>query len=129
MSNLMKLILMADSKKFELPTAEIKIKRLSDMLGEDAVLKIRALSFDRLEEIRESSQSNSNTRIQIVLASVVDFDFGDPALKEKFGLSAKTPKSEILKKILTAGEIEEIYFKVSQISGYNRDTIEEIKKK
>lgn len=122
------MILKADIKKFELPVAEIRIKRLSDMLGADAILKIKALSFDRLEEIRESSSNSSNARVQIVLAAS-DFNFGDEALKEKFNLPAKTPKSEVMKRILTAGEIEEIYLKVSQLSGYNRETIEEIKKK
>ena len=39
------------------------------------------------------------------------------------------PKTEVLKAIFLPGEIDDIYLAISKLSGYNAQTVEEIKKK
>jgi hypothetical protein len=124
--DILDLLLKADTASFKPPEKEVKIKRLSDILGGDAVFTIKALSLDRLEEIRTSTVDNADMHAMIVLESIKSPNFKSPELKEKFG--TKTPL-ETIKKILLAGEIEELYFAASRLSGFDRDTIEEIKKK
>ena len=118
----------ADKSKFERPTKELKIKRLSGLFGEDAIIKIRAIGFDRLEELREMSEAG-NLRLIIACEGIVGIDFTDAALKEHLGLDKATPKTEVLKAIFLPGEIDDIYIEISKLSGYNAQTVEEIKKK
>ena len=124
--DILDLLLKADTASFKPPEKDVKIKRLSDILGGDAIFTLKAVSLDRLEELRSSTVDGVDLHSLIVLESVKSPNFKSPELKEKFG--TKTPL-ETIKKILLAGEIEELYFTTSRLSGFDRDTIEEIKKK
>ncbi len=48
---------------------------------------------------------------------------------EHIGVDTKLPKTEVLKKLFTPGEIDDIYLEISKLSGYTKNTLEEIKKK
>lgn len=122
--NTLDLLLKADIKEFVMPKKEIKIKRLSEKLQGDVIFKIKALSLDKIKEIRETNSNEFN--IHIVLEGVIEPSLKDKNLIEKFGVI--TP-AELVKKILVAGEIEDIYNEISKLSGYNGSTVEEIKKK
>ena len=124
--DIMDLLLKADAESFKMPEQEVKIKRLSKVLGQDAIFTIRAISLDKFEEIRETNSKESDMQAMVVLESVKSPNLKAPELKEKFG--TKTPL-ETIKKILLPGEIVELYFKISRLSGFGRDTVEEIKKK
>ena len=105
---------------------EVKINRLSSQVGEDILFTLRPISLDRLEELRESNGKSSDFSVMVVLEAVKSPDLKSPDLKEK--LKTKTP-AETIKKLLLAGEIEDLYLKACQLSGFGRETIEEIKKK
>ncbi len=56
-------------------------KRWSQECGEEAVLELRTLSYDRVEEIKELHQKE--TSVYIVLEGVVAPDFRSKELREK----------------------------------------------
>lgn len=122
--NTLDLLLKADIKGFAVPTKEIKIKKLSERLQGDAIFKIKALSLDKIKELRETNSSEFN--IHTVIEGVIEPSLKDKNLIDKFGVI--TPV-DLVKKILIAGEIDDIYNEISKLSGYNGSTIEEIKKK
>ncbi len=106
----------------ELPTKQYKVKRLSELFGEEAVLTLKALPYGKVEELKRSSEG---VGIQILLAGVVDPDLRDPRLMEKYG--GVTP-AETVKAMFLPGEIEDISRAVEELCGYRRSTIEEVKK-
>lgn len=128
MANLVDLLLNGDVAKLKIEPREIKIKRLSEVFGQDATVTINAISFDRLEELRESYKDGM-FRLMMVMEGIKGLDLDNVQLREKLSVSTQLPKSEVLKKILTPGEIDDIYLEISHMSGYNGKTVEEIKKK
>lgn len=108
--------------KMEIPkpeTKELRVKRLSKLCGEPVVFKIRQLSYNRVAEIKESTQSD--TSIDILLAGTMEPDFKDGSLKEKY--SVPTP-AELVKKMLLPGEIEDLCREIEMLSGYRVNTLE-----
>lgn len=122
--NTLDLLLKADIKEFAVPTKEIKIKRLSEKLDGDVVFKIKALSLDKIKELRETNSSEFN--IHTIIEGVTEPSLKDKNLIEKFGVI--TP-ADLVKKILIPGEIDDVFYEISKLSGYNGSTIEDIKKK
>lgn len=118
------LLLKANIKDFEVPKKEIKIKRLSEILGDDVIFKIKALSLDKIIELRETNSREFN--VHSIIESVIEPSLKDTELIEKFGVV--TPV-DLVKKLLIPGEIEDIAHEISKLSGYNAGTLEDIKKK
>lgn len=105
----------------ELPTAKYKVKRLSELAGEDVVFTLKALPYGRVKDIQNMTEESD---VAIVLAGTVEPNLKDPALKEKFG--GATP-AETVKAMLLPGEIADIELAIERLSGYRRETIEEVK--
>lgn len=122
--NTLDLLLKADIKEFAVPTKEIKLKRLSEKLQGDVIFKIRALSLDKIKELRETNSGDFN--IHTIIEGVVEPSLKDKNLIDKFGVI--TPV-DLVKKILVPGEIDDVFYEISKLSGYNGSTIEDIKKK
>lgn len=116
--------LLLSNKTVDYPTAEIKINRLSEQIGQDIIFKIRAFSIDRLEEVRKNN--TSDFAIHAILESVIEPNLKDKALMDKY--NCYTPV-DLVKKLLLAGEVEELYFNIKKLSGFTGDTVSEIKKK
>ena len=95
-----------------LPTARYRVKRLSELLGEDVVFELRALPYGKVSELMESMSEDLS--VQIVLSGVVSPDLKDPALQAKFGGA-------------TPAEIEDLSRAVERLCGYRTATIEEVK--
>lgn len=106
----------------ELPTAKYKIKRLSELLGEDVVFTLRALPYGKIDELRQGIGDDMS--IQIVLAGVIDPNLRASELSQHFG--GATP-AETLKAMLLPGEIEDLSRAIERLCGYRTTTIEEIK--
>lgn len=104
-----------------LPTKQVKVKRLSKLLGEDVVFTLRALPYGRVEDMKKAE---GDTAIPILLSGLADPDPKSDELKERFG--GATP-AETLKRLLLPGEIEDLSREVERLSGYRAATIEEIK--
>ena len=105
----------------ELPSKQVKVKRLSKLLGTDVVFTLRALPYGQVEDIKKETGDAS---LSILLSGLTDPDPRDEALNQRF--NAVTPK-EMLKQLLLPGEIEDLSREVERLSGYRAATIEEIK--
>ena len=55
-----------------LPTARYRVKRLSELLGEDVVFELRALPYGKVSELKESMSEDLS--VHIVLSGVVSPD-------------------------------------------------------
>ena len=106
----------------ELPTASYRVKRLSELAGEDVVFTLRALPYGKVQAIRASTAGDAN--LDILLAGCSEPDLKAPELREKYG--GATP-AETAKAMLLPGEIEDLARAVERLCGYRRVTIEEIK--
>lgn len=106
----------------ELPTARYKVKRLSELVGEDVVFTLRALPYGKVQKLRESMAEDTN--VQILLAGCVEPSWKSAELRERFG--GATP-AETVKAALLPGEIEDLSRAVERLCGYRRATIEEVK--
>lgn len=123
MTEVMELLLKAEMP--DLPSKEIKIKRLSDICGGPVVFSLKALTFSQVAELKEA-HNGDNLNLHIILAGVVSPDLKAKELLAKY--NAVTPL-EMLKKMLLPGELEDISREVEKLSGYRSSTLEEIKKK
>lgn len=99
----------------------VKLKRLSQVCGEDVWFTVKELGYSRVAEIKK----NEDVEIHALLAGVVEPNFKDKALLEKF--HAVTP-AELIKKMLQPGEIEDLSIQIEKLSGYRKLTIEEVQK-
>ncbi|MCB2300934.1 phage tail assembly chaperone [Clostridium tagluense] len=129
------LLLKSDLTKIQIPTKEVELKRLSEILGDTVIFKCEALDAERFNEIQENALhinekgefENINTgemQIFTILEGVKEPSLKSKDLLEKFG--AVTPK-ELIKKLLLPGEISNLYNIISELSGFNKDTVVEIK--
>ena len=106
----------------ELPAAEYRVKRLSQLLGEDVVFTLRGLPYGKVQKLRESMTEDQN--VHILLAGCVEPDWKAPQLRERYG--GATP-AETVKAVLLPGEIEDLSRAIERLCGYRRTTIEEVK--
>ena len=96
----------------QLPTRAYKVKRLSELCGQDVVFALRALPYGKVSELKESLSDDVN--VHILLAGVTEPNLKDPALQAKFG--GATP-AETVKAMLLPGEIEDLSRAVEKLCG------------
>ena len=108
----------------DLPEKDVKLKRLSEICKKPVVFKLKALTYNRANEITKSQPEDFN--VHILLAGTVEPNLKDSELLLKY--KAETP-AELVKKLLLPGEIEDLSREVEKLSGYRKVTLEEIKKK
>lgn len=119
-------LLKADCNKLaEKETAEFEIPRLSHIMGEPFVLKLKEISSERLSEIAEDnteyskngrvkSQDSYKIGLDTVLEGTVDPDFRDKDLMKKFGVI--TPY-DLLNKLFKMGELTKIANEITKLCG------------
>jgi hypothetical protein len=133
--NTLDLLLKSDVTKIKRPVKKVEIKRLSELLGESVVFNCEALDAEKFNEIQEGALmisekgefENINTselQIFTLIEGVKEPNLKSKELLEKF--SAVTPK-ELVKKLLLPGEISNLYNIISDLSGFNKDNVVEIK--
>lgn len=137
MSLIDKLLQMDKSKLMEMPTREVEMPRLSQVLGENFTVKCRAIDGERYADIQRSAIDlnkkgglrNINLyemQVLTVIDGVVEPSLKDERLLAYFG--CVTPK-ELVKKLFLAGEIAELSNVITELSGYDKsDDEEEVKK-
>ena len=133
--NTIDLLLGIDKGKFEKETKKIKVKSLSKKAGKDIFFTVKELTMDEFKKISDlattkkrhgiSETDEVKVAIDTILKSVVEPNFRDEKLLEYY--EAETPK-ELVKKLLKAGEIMEVYREIEKVSGYNQDEDEQEKK-
>ena len=138
MSIIDKLLQMDSAKLTEMPTKEIEIQRLTEIMGEPFKIKCQAIEGERYADIQRSAVDlnkkggikNFNLfdmQVLTVIDGVVEPSMKDSKLIKHFGCA--TPK-DLVKKLFLAGEIAEISNVVTELSGYDKteDDEEEVKK-
>lgn len=100
-------------------TKKMKIRRLSQLYGEDVVITIKELPYSTVADIRNLDEYDVHT----VLAGVTDIDFKNAELKSKYG--AQNP-AELVKKMFQPGEIADIAREIERLSGYRTITLETV---
>lgn len=106
----------------ELPTAQYRVKRLSELLDTDVIFTLKGLPYGKVQKLRESM--SDDVSVQILLQGCVEPNLKDPALKDRYG--GVTP-AETVKAMLLPGEIEDLSRAVERLCGYRKLTIEEVK--
>ena len=123
-------LMQLDAGKIKLPEKEVEIKRLSELLGEKVVFKCRAIDGERYADIQKMAVDISKKgdirdinmykmQVLTVIEGVVDPNFKDKKLLEHY--NCHTPE-ELVKKLLLAGEITELFNVINELSGYERET-------
>ena len=124
---------MDTAKITELPTAEVEIKRLSELVGEPFKVKCRAINGERYSEIQKMGVAfykkgglkdldTAKTKVLTIIDGVIEPDLKRKDLREKFG--AASPK-ELVYKLFLAGEIDEIYGTITDLCGYEEENEDE----
>lgn len=133
--NALDLLLNSDLSKIKRPTKDVEITRLSEVLGETMVFKCEALDAEKFNEIQDNAlvinekgefQNINTSELQIftIMEGVKEPNLKSKELLTKLG--AITPKDAI-KLLLLPGEISNLYNVISDLSGFNKDTVQEIK--
>ena len=137
MSLIDKLLQMDKAKIMEMPTREVEIPRLSEVLGEPFKVTCKAIDGERYADIQRSAIDlnkkgalrNINLyemQVLTLIEGVVEPSMKDERLLGYFGVV--TPK-ELVKKLFLAGEIAELSNVTTELSGYEKtEDEEEIKK-
>lgn len=99
-------------------TETVTIPRLVMPDGKPLTLELRQLTFNQVADLRAL---NRDFAVHTVLAGVKAPNLRDQSLRDHFGV--ETP-AELVKKLFSAGEIEELSMRISTLSGYNRKTVE-----
>ena len=83
-----------------LPEKQIKLKRLSKECGGDVIFTIRALTYNKVVEIK-TAHAGGDMEVHILLSGVVSPDLKSEELKKKY--KAITP-AEMVKAMLLPGK-------------------------
>ncbi|MEA5012109.1 MAG: hypothetical protein VB100_10370 [Angelakisella sp.] len=122
MDNTLDLLLQLEPLKGE--TTQVKIKRLSKLAGGDIIFQLKTLGCSRVAELKELTDPQ-DVPIQAILAGAISPHLKSAALMEKYKVA--TP-ADLIRSMLTPGEIEDLYRKIQKLSGYLTETLEEVKK-
>lgn len=131
MSKTLDLLLKLDQSKLIRPRKEVEIKRLSEAAGEKVVFVCEALTADEYVGIQEmvldvekQDVDVPEMQVQVTLAGVKEPNLKERALLDYYNVP--TPK-ELLRKLLLPGEIIALYNTISELSGYGKKAVEEVK--
>lgn len=131
--NVLDILMSADESKIKFPQKNVRIKRLSELMGEDVIFTVRAISAPKYESIQEKAIKieDNNPDLDVnemqlftVLEGVVSPNLKDGKLREKY--NAPTPK-ELVNKLLLPGEISRLYGEIADLSGFGDKAVEEVK--
>jgi len=112
---------MQDVRK-HLPEKRVRVKRLSELAGQDVIFTLRGLPYDK---IRRAQKMEDDRALSMVLDGCAEPDFRDKRLlDEETGII--TP-FDAIKSRLTTGEIDEIAVEVQILSGYLSRALDEVK--
>lgn len=98
----------------------IQFRGWTDGEGTPVVFRLRELSYNRVREIQQMS-GRDNMAAAIITAGVVEPDLRDERLQAALGVA--TPY-DVVKRLLRAGEIEDLQAAIEKLSGYRGSTLE-----
>ncbi len=98
----------------------LTFKSWKDAEGQPVVFRIRELSYDKVREI-QAMHSGKDMAAAIITEGVIEPNLRDARLQQACG--AVTPY-EVVRKMLRAGEIDDLQAAIERLSGYRASTIE-----
>lgn len=125
MSLVDKLMAIDTGKYAEGRTGEVPAKRMSEVMGEPVMIRVRALSGDQYTDITTRMMDKKgnadfakayDVNALLVVEGVIEPDLKNKELQKHFG--ATTPK-ELAKILFPGGELTEIANKITELSGFN----------
>ena len=120
----------------EKPSKEVKIKRLSSK-DVDFVVTVTAITMDDFKHVQEMNRKGSvldeiAMNLMLLTYGVREFDPKLAENKERFDEIKKaygvSTMEKFLNKILLPGEISSLSMEIINISGFNDDMVEDVKK-
>ncbi len=126
MSELLDLLLKPELPNVQknLPTAKYKMKRLSELAGQDVIFTLRALPYNRVGDFQGTMDPEVN--VQILLAGCIEPDFRKEHEKLAVKYGGETP-ADTVKALLLPGEVDDLSRAIERLTGYREVTIEKIK--
>ena len=106
-----------------LPEKQVEVKRLTELAGEPVVFTLRAMTYNETRQLYDKPREDQT--LSAVLYGCKDPDFRDKRLLDS-EKGIVTPLDAI-KARLSAGEIDEAYIEIQELSGYLRRTLAEVK--
>lgn len=132
--NALSLLLNSNKDVSELPKKKIEIERLSKLLGQPFIVEIRAITNKEFKGIQNLSVCMDNPdnfdidddliKRLTVLDGVTDPNLKSKELREKY--DAPTPM-EVIDKLLLPGEYHQIYNEITELSGFGKDSVKDVK--
>ena len=144
--NMLDLLLGADLGTIKIPHRDVEISRLSEALGAPFIVRCKALSQDKHEELQDIAVEVKGKDVdldvnKLQLLTIIDgvealvpnengelvsagLLLKNNELKEKF--KAATPK-DLAKKLFMPGEIAKLYNAISELSGFSDEAVKEVK--
>lgn len=98
----------------------LQFKSWTDADGNPVVFRIRELSYDKVIELKEMN-TGKDLPAAIITAGVVEPNLRDERLQQACG--AATPY-EVVRKMLRAGELEDLQAAIEKLSGYRGSTLQ-----
>ena len=97
----------------------LQFKSWTDADGNPVVFRIRELSYDKVRELQEMN-TGKDLPAAIITAGVIEPNLRDERLQQACG--AATPY-EVVRKMLRAGELEDLQAAIEKLSGYRGSTL------
>ena len=116
-----------DFKKLaEKEQAKMEVKRLSELFGEPFIVTCTPINEKGIAYVSEMANNFEEQKIYTLLecCRVEGKHFRDKAFLEWTGAMTET---EVVKKLFLPGETQKLYDKVSRMSGYGNNAVEELK--
>lgn len=133
MSIVDKLLKLDAGKLEEKPEKVIEIPRLTELLGEPFLVRCTNLTGERYAELTAVAVSKSGkfdymkahkANTLIAAEGIVEPDMKNEEIQKHFGCS--TPK-DLVEKLFNGGEISKIADVITDLSGYGKESDEEVK--
>lgn len=135
--NTLALLLGADRGKLRImPSREINITRLSELVGQPVIFTIRALTGEEFQEAQQSAMSISKRgevedldsrmlQIMCVLNGTQEPNLKDKQLLDLY--EAATPDQLLNGAFLLPGEVSQLFNAIQELSGFGADAVAEVK--
>ena len=106
--------------------AKMEVKRLSKAFGEPFIVSCSPISQKQLTYVAENAKNVQEQRVFFILecCRVEGKKFSDKHWLEWTGC---LKGEEVIRKLFRTGEMTTLYNKISDLSGYSEDAIEELK--
>ena len=106
--------------------ASLEIKRLSKVFGEPFIVTCSPISQKQLSYVSEAAEGTQDQSLYFVLecCRVEGKKFSDKAFLDWTGCLKGV---EVVRKLFRMGEINKLYHKIGDMSGYGDDAVAELK--